>query len=71
MCCPRPGAREHCRAHAAEHFCEHQPYHRLEKHLERVGVDLPRVCQVSLMVQLNERMQPLVTAIQAQVFGSV
>jgi transposase len=68
-----PRARVHASiiAHiAAEHFCEHQPYHRLEKHLERIGVDLPRVCQVSLMAQLNERMQPLVTAIQAQVFGS-
>jgi len=61
-----PRARVHASivAHiAAEHFCEHQPYHRLEKHLERIGVDLPRVCQVSLMAQLNERMQPLVAAI--------
>lgn len=68
-----PRARVHASivAHiAAEHFCEHQPYHRLEKHLERIGVDLPRVCQVSLMAQLNERMQPLVTAIQTQVFAS-
>jgi len=68
-----PRARVHASivAHiAAEHFCEHQPYHRLEKHLERIGVDLPRVCQVSLMAQLNERMQPLVSAIQAQVFAS-
>jgi transposase len=68
-----PRARVHASivAHiAAEHFCEHQPYHRLEKHLERIGVDLPRVCQVSLMAQLNERMQPLVMAIQAQVFAS-
>jgi transposase len=68
-----PRARVHASivAHiAAEHFCEHQPYHRLEKHLERIGVDLPRVCQVSLMAQLNERMQPLVAAIQAQVWAS-
>lgn len=68
-----PRARVHASivAHiAAEHFCEHQPYHRLEKHLERIGVDLPRVCQVSLMAQLNERMEPLVAAIQAQVFAS-
>ena len=55
---------------AAAHFCEHQPYFRLEKHLERIGVDLPRVCQVSLMAQLDERMQPLVAAIQAQVLAS-
>jgi transposase len=55
---------------AAAHFCEHQPYHRLEKQLERVGVDLPRVCQVSLMAQLNERVQPLVAALQAQVWAS-
>jgi len=68
-----PRARVHASivAHiAAEHFCEHQPYHRLEKHLERIGVELPRVCQVSLMAQLNERMEPLVTAIQAQVLAS-
>ena len=55
---------------AAAHFCEHQPYYRLEKHLARIGVDLPRVCQVSLMAQLDERMQPLVTAIQAQIWAS-
>jgi transposase len=55
---------------AAAHFCEHQPYYRLEKHLERIGVDLPRVCQVSLMAQLDERMQPLVAAIQTQVWAS-
>jgi transposase len=55
---------------ASAHFCEHQPYFRLEKHLERIGVDLPRVCQVSLMAQLEERMQPLVAAIQTQVWAS-
>ena len=68
-----PRARVHASivAHiAAAHFCEHQPYYRLEKHLERIGVDLPRVCQVSLMAQLDERMQPLVAAIQAQVWAS-
>ena len=68
-----PRARVHASivAHiAAAHFCEHQPYYRIEKHLERIGVDLPRVCQVSLMAQLDERMQPLVAAIQAQVFAS-
>jgi transposase len=68
-----PRARVHASivAHiAAAHFCEHQPYYRLEKHLERIGVELPRVCQVSLMAQLDERMQPLVAAIQAQVWAS-
>ena len=68
-----PRARVHASivAHiAAAHFCEHQPYYRLEKHLARIGVDLPRVCQVSLMAQLDERMQPLVKAIQAQVLAS-
>jgi transposase len=68
-----PRARVHASivAHiAAAHFCEHQPYYRLEKHLERIGVDLPRVCQVSLMAQLDERMQPLVKAIMTQVLAS-
>ena len=68
-----PRARVHASivAHiAAAHFCEHQPYHRLEKHLGRLGVDLPRVCQVSLMAQLDERMEPLVEAIRAQVWAS-
>jgi transposase len=68
-----PRARVHASivAHiAAAHFCEHQPYYRLEKHLERLGVALPRVCQVSLMAQLDERMQPLVAAIRAQVWAS-
>ena len=55
---------------AAMHFCEHQPYYRLEKHLERLGVDLPRVCQVSLMAQLEERTRPLLPALQAQIFAS-
>jgi transposase len=55
---------------AAMHFCEHAPYYRLEKQLERLGVDLPRVCQVSLMAQLDERTRPLVAAIKAQVWSS-
>jgi transposase len=55
---------------AAQHFCEHQPYYRMEKHLERLGVDLPRVCQMSLMAQLDERTRPLVSAIKAQVWAS-
>ena len=68
-----PRARVHASivAHiAAAHFCEHTPYYRLEKHLERIGVDLPRVCQVSLMAQLDERLEPLVEAIRAQVWAS-
>jgi len=68
-----PRARVHASivAHiAAAHFCEHQPYHRIEKHLERIGVDLPRVCQVSLMAQLDERVRPLVAALREQVWQS-
>ena len=53
---------------AAAHFCEHQPYHRIEQHLGRIGVELPRVCQVSLMAQLDERVRPLVAALQAQIW---
>jgi transposase len=55
---------------AAMHFCEHQPYYRLEKQLERVGVDLPRVCQVSLMAQLEEHTRPLVGALKEHVLAS-
>ncbi|MFA5265327.1 MAG: IS66 family transposase [Opitutaceae bacterium] len=55
---------------AAQHFCEHQPYYRLEKHLERLGVNLPRASQVSLMKQLDERVKPLVDALQAEVLAS-
>lgn len=55
---------------AAQHFCEHTPYHRLEKHLERLGVSLPRSTQVSLMQQLDERVRPLVEALKAEVLGS-
>lgn len=68
-----PRARVHASivAHiAAQHFCEHQPFYRLEKQLARVGVDLPRVCQVSLMAQLDERIRPLTAAIKAQVWQS-
>ena len=55
---------------AAQHFCEHQPYFRLEKHLERIGVNLPRSTQVSLMEQLDERVQPLVEALKQEVLKS-
>ena len=67
-----PRARMHASvvAHvAAAHYCEHQPYHRIEQHLARTGVDLPRNCQVSLMRQLEERVGPLVAAMKAAVLG--
>lgn len=54
---------------AAAHFCEHQPYHRLEKQLERIGVSLARSTQVSLMAQLSERVAPMVEAIRRQVWA--
>jgi transposase len=54
---------------ACAHFADHQPYHRIERQLERVGVDLPRNCQVSLMRQLDERMEPLVRQLQREVLG--
>ena len=62
--------------------CEHRGAHRggpllrtrtllpVGKKLAQIGVDLPQVCQVSLMGQLDERMQPLVAAIRAQVWAS-
>ena len=55
---------------AAAHFCEHQPYHRIEKQLERIGVSLPRSTQVSLMEQLDARVAPMVEAIRRQVWQS-
>ena len=55
---------------AAAHFCEHQPYHRIEKHLERIGVALPRNTQVSLMAELDERMRPLVAALKKCVWAA-
>jgi len=54
---------------AAAHYCEHQPYYRIEQHLARTGVDLPRNCQVSLMRQLDELVAPLVAAMKAHVLG--
>jgi transposase len=50
---------------AAEHFAEHQPYHRMEKKLERSGVRLPRATQVSLMKQLNRMVKPAVDELKA------
>lgn len=55
---------------AAAHYCEHAPFHRIEQQLARTGVDLPRNCQVSLMRQLDELVQPLVAALRADVLGS-
>jgi len=40
---------------ACAHYADHLPYFRIERQLARVGVDLPRNCQVSLMRQLEER----------------
>jgi transposase len=55
---------------AAAHYCEHLPFYRIEKQLERVGVDLPRVCQVSLMGQLDRLVEPLLKALKSEIFGS-
>jgi transposase len=68
-----PRARVHASvvAHvAAAHYCEHLPYHRIEQQLARVGVDLPRVCQVSLMAQLERLVEPLLKALKTEVFAS-
>jgi transposase len=54
---------------AAAHYCEHLPFNRIQQHLARVGVDLPRVCQVSLMAQLHELSEPLVLAQKKEVFA--
>lgn len=67
-----PRARVHASvvAHvAAEHYCEHAPFHRIEQRLSRVGVELPRSSQVSLMRQLDGLVEPLVKAIKADVLG--
>ncbi len=68
-----PRARVHASvvAHlAAAHYCEHLPFHRIEQQLARVGVDLPRVCQVSLMAQLDRLVEPLLKALKTEVFAS-
>lgn len=68
-----PRARVHASvvAHiAAAHYCEHLPYHRIEQQLARVGVELPRVCQVSLMAQLDRLVEPLLKALKTEVFAS-
>jgi transposase len=54
---------------AAEHFAQHQPYHRLEKKLERMGVRLPRATQVALMKSLDELAKPTVTELKRGVLA--
>lgn len=55
---------------AAAHYAEHQPFHRIQQQLSRIGVDLPRNSQVSLMRQLDSLLAPLVRAMKADVLGS-
>jgi transposase len=55
---------------AAAHFSEHVPYYRLEQQLARTGVSLPRSTQVSLMVQLDALVAPLITHVKTLVLGS-
>jgi transposase len=54
---------------ATTHFADHQPYYRIEQQLSRIGVDLPRNCQVSLMRQLDTLVEPLVKAMRQEVLG--
>jgi transposase len=55
---------------AAAHYCEHLPFHRIEQQLARTGVELPRNSQVSLMVQLDRLVEPLLVALKKEVFAS-
>ena len=55
---------------AAAHYSEHLPFHRIEQQLARTGVTLPRSTQVSLMAQLDRLVEPLLAALQQEVFGS-
>ena len=55
---------------ACAHYADHLPYFRIERQLARVGVDLPRNCQVSLMRQLEERVAPLVRHLKMEILGS-
>jgi transposase len=55
---------------ATAHYCDHLPFHRIEQQLARVGVDLPRNCQVSLMRQLDRLVAPLVKAMKQLVLAS-
>jgi len=54
---------------ACAHYADHQPFFRIQQQLARVGVDLPRNCQVSLMDQLADRMGPLVRRIVEEIFA--
>lgn len=54
---------------AGAHYADHNPFHRIQQQLERVGVDLPRNTQVSLMDQLAERVSPLVRQLQSDIFA--
>ena len=55
---------------ACAHYADHQPYFRIERQLARVGVALPRNCQVSLMRQLEERVAPLVRHLKMEILSS-
>lgn len=68
-----PRARMHASvlAHlATAHFADPLPYYRIEQQLGRVGVDLPRNCQVSPMAQLDKLVEPLVRTMRDDVLGS-
>ncbi len=68
-----PRARMHVSviAHiATAHYADHLPFYRIEQQMARIGVDLPRNCQVSLMSQLDRLVEPLVKAIMRDVLGS-
>lgn len=54
---------------ACAHFADHQPYYRIQQQLERVGVDLPRNSQVSLMEQLSKLIALLVQQVRADLFA--
>ena len=67
-----PRARMHVSviAHVATaHYADHLPFYRIEQQMARIGVDLPRNCQVSLMSQLDRLVEPLVRAIMRDVLG--
>jgi hypothetical protein len=52
---------------AAQHYAWHVPFHRLEQQLAQAGLDLPRVCQVSLMRQMDRLVHFLVAAAKREV----
>lgn len=52
-------------AHIATlHYADHMPFYRIQKQLERAGINLSRSTQVSLMSQLDEKVEPLVNALR-------